>query len=96
MSSYPYNYPYIVAWGRLMGSAQYYVMDQLRLAKMEHAPATAIYRTAAGTWRCLEEDVARASTRDWLKEWVATNMPLDGRTKERRSAMVREKGKKHD
>lgn len=38
------DYPYIRAWGHLMGSFAYYVERQVTKARDENAPKTAIYR----------------------------------------------------
>ncbi len=37
-------YPYIVAWGRYMGSFQYYIDDQQLEAQQDNAPQTAVYK----------------------------------------------------
>jgi hypothetical protein len=38
------KYKYIVAWGRYMGSMDYYILDQIELAETDKAPVDAIYR----------------------------------------------------
>jgi hypothetical protein len=55
------EYAHIRAWGRLLGSHGAYVDYQVRLARDEHAPPTAIYRdlprseTQPARWVTLEE-----------------------------------------
>lgn len=45
------TYPFITAWGRYMGSFQYYIDQQIALAMIEDAPEDAIYRAAmSGEW----------------------------------------------
>lgn len=38
------EYPYIVAWGRMMGSFDYYIKMQIDRARDDKAPRTAIYK----------------------------------------------------
>lgn len=38
------EYPYIVAWGQMMGSYRYYVVNQVRQAKEDNAPPRAVYK----------------------------------------------------
>ena len=44
------SYPYIVAWGRYLGSFDYYIALQIELANEDGAPADAIYKKDDGTW----------------------------------------------
>lgn len=37
------DYPYIRAWGRMMGSHSYYVDDQVEKARRNKAPQNAVY-----------------------------------------------------
>ncbi len=48
------NYIYIQAWGRMMQSYPYYITDQIKLARADNAPVTAIYKRE-GKWRCIED-----------------------------------------
>ena len=41
---YPTNYPYLRAWGDLMGSKPFYIRDQLIEAADEQAPQDAVYK----------------------------------------------------
>ena len=38
------KYPYIVKWGQMMGSYDYYIDNQCSKADSENAPGNAIYR----------------------------------------------------
>jgi len=51
----PHEYVCIAAWGRRMGSFNYYITDQQRMASGEEAPITAIYRNSDGTWSKAED-----------------------------------------
>ena len=59
------DYPFVRAWGRLMGSHQYYIDDQVELARQEQAPANATHRRDDGTWATTDE-IVRAHTRQQL------------------------------
>jgi hypothetical protein len=56
------DYPFIRAWGRLMGSYNYYIRDQVQQARDDHAPANAVYRREDGTW-ATTDDITPATTR---------------------------------
>jgi hypothetical protein len=49
------RYPYIIAFGKMMGHKDYYVKLILKQARAENAPKTSLYRRAVGTWCTLEE-----------------------------------------
>ena len=55
-------YPYIRAWGQLMGSDPSYILQQIALARAERAPANAVYRTIEGPW-ATTGDITRPDTR---------------------------------
>ena len=44
MVNFKTKYRHIVAWGKIMGSYDYYVNRQLEEAEATNAPITAIYR----------------------------------------------------
>jgi hypothetical protein len=44
------KYPYIVRWGRMMGSYDYYIDNQCAQAEEDKAPTNAIYKRSDG-WR---------------------------------------------
>ena len=64
----PGPYPWIRAWGWLMGSYTYYIEAQIERAKQTHAPETAIYerhdagKGGNGTWATLD-DIRSNNTR---------------------------------
>lgn len=41
------KYPYIVAWGHMMGSFDYYINDECERANADGAPSTAIYEESS-------------------------------------------------
>jgi hypothetical protein len=43
-----WHYPYIRAWGRMLGSHQSYIEEQVRRARLENAPKNATYRKTSG------------------------------------------------
>jgi hypothetical protein len=59
------DYPYIVAWGRMMGSQRPYIHQQVEQARAESAPPNAIYRREDGAWATTEE-IQRDDTRRQL------------------------------
>lgn len=58
-------YRAIVAWGQYLQSYEYYIENQLRLAKSDKAPLLATYRNGDGTWNTLS-DVTNMQTREWF------------------------------
>ena len=64
------TYPYIAAWGHLMGSFAYYIKDETQRAIESQAPRSAIFRqfpTSGGEWDgtswAVAEDITGAETR---------------------------------
>lgn len=62
------KYPYIVWWGKSLGSFDYYIEAQLKLAEQTNAPVTATYRQQDGTWATIE-GITNPNTRDQLVRW---------------------------
>jgi hypothetical protein len=60
------EYRHIRAWGRMMGSRDYYIQDQIEQARKDKAPQDAIYRTSEGRWRVFS-DVTRPDTRSTIE-----------------------------
>jgi hypothetical protein len=58
----PRAYPFIAAWGRLMGSNTMYIAQEVDRAKAAKAPATATYQRPDGAWSTFT-DLQRHSTR---------------------------------
>ena len=62
---YAKDYPYIRAWGRMMGSNWSYVEDQMARARVDRAPADAIYKRDTGWVRFSE--VTEGSVKDTME-----------------------------
>lgn len=65
------DYPYIRAWCRLMHSADYYLLGELRRARAEDAPKDAIYSTDEDEGWATVTSVKSAETRTLLDRFVA-------------------------
>jgi hypothetical protein len=66
-------YLYIRAWGEMMGSRDWYVTDQIAIARRENAPADAVYKKVAsegGAWVSFSE-VTNPHTIDRITAIVA-------------------------
>ena len=48
------DYIMIRAWGQFMGSMNYYIRDQISIAKEDKAPHNAIYKSDEGEWVTIE------------------------------------------
>ena len=48
------DYIYIRAWGKLMGSENYFIRDQIATAHEEKAPGNVIYKSEDGEWVTIE------------------------------------------
>jgi len=48
------DYLYIRAWGKLLGSFDYYIENEVCKARKDNAPQTAIYRNDDKTWQTVE------------------------------------------
>lgn len=60
MSAPPQNYPYIRAWGKKLGSFDYYIRAQIERARETNAPDDALYERydaqgRTGEWACLSD-----------------------------------------
>lgn len=53
--SKPSDYKHIDAWGRMMGSLEYYRIQEQERAALEEAPITACYHRQEGGWACFED-----------------------------------------
>jgi len=60
------EYKYIRAWGKLLGSMDYYIKGQIEQARQDKAPPTAIYRRHNGSWQ-IWENIADPITKDNVK-----------------------------
>ena len=45
------KYPFIRAWGKMLGSFDYYIEMQKKDAAEDGAPADACYKDSNGSWR---------------------------------------------
>lgn len=52
----PHEYKHIAAWGKLLGSKQYYINAEQRAAAEQNAPLTAIYKHN-GRWITIDDCV---------------------------------------
>ncbi len=59
------NYPYIRAWGKILGSRPGYIEDQVTYATLRGAPADATFLRSNGTWATTRE-ITRVTTRQYL------------------------------
>ena len=63
------EYQFVVAWGRFLGSMNYYIQGQVDKARAEKAPERAIYRQDDGTWATIDQ-VRSPLTRDTIIKMV--------------------------
>jgi hypothetical protein len=64
------KHKYVVAWGKYVGSKDYYIKDQLALAEKDNAPENAIYKRSSGDWATtaeIEDPNIVASLTDYVK-----------------------------
>lgn len=62
------DYPYIVAWGRMMGSFNYYIEAEVAQAAEDGAPRNAIYKRG-DVWKTFDE-VTNPSSREYVERWL--------------------------
>jgi hypothetical protein len=60
MSTTKTDYPYIVLWGKMMGSGQYYIDAQVEQARADDAPANATFKRSEygerpGQWSTIDD-----------------------------------------
>jgi hypothetical protein len=64
------QYPYIRAWGAMMGSSAAYIEREVFVARESDAPATAIFQRFEGTapsgWATFEDVNPEGSIREWI------------------------------
>lgn len=68
------EYPYIVWWGKSLGSYSSYILDQCAKAKRDGAPRTAIYEESSpsgktGKWRTIHTITNEATLERLFKEF---------------------------
>lgn len=59
------DYPWIRKWGKYLTSGGSYIQQQIKLARKDGAPATAIYKRETGKWATID-DVTNPRTRTGL------------------------------
>lgn len=62
------DYPYIRAWGKFMGSHQYYINDEIARAKNDEAPQDAIYKRD-GRWITFRQ-ITSTTTREVIEQMI--------------------------
>lgn len=65
------NYPYIRAWGMMLGSFSSYIDYEVRKAEWTHAPQTAFYLHQDGSWETFE-GIQLSDTRERIISLVET------------------------
>jgi hypothetical protein len=72
------DYPYIRAWGEMLGSMSYYILEQVDMAREDNAPPTAIYKQSGynekgewteGLWHTYE-GITREDTKHYIDRLV--------------------------
>lgn len=64
------DYPYIRAYGLLLGSFQSYIDNEVEKARQTNAPQTAVSQYQDGSWATFE-DITFSDTRDRIASIVA-------------------------
>jgi hypothetical protein len=67
------SYQYIRAWGQIEHSSEFYINDQIALARKENAPADAMWRGRSGKWHCLSEMAARNHNKALVEAYAKGN-----------------------
>ena len=49
------KYHYIVRWGKMSGSMQYYIKRELERAEEDSAPTNAVYKSEDGSWHTTDD-----------------------------------------
>ena len=64
------DYPYIRAWGQMMGSMSYYINDQVELARRDGAPQMATYKSSNGRWQTYN-DIQSENTKRRIDAYIS-------------------------
>lgn len=71
------SYPYIRAWGAMMGSSPAYIEREVFVATEAKAPATAIFQRFEGLtptgWATFEDVNPDGDIHRWIRKFFATN-----------------------
>jgi hypothetical protein len=65
----PSDYPYIKAWGRLLGTYKQHVDAEIERAQMLDAPHDAMYQRANGSWGTFRS-IQNADTKELIQTFV--------------------------
>jgi hypothetical protein len=68
-----FNYPYVRAWEQMMRSNEFYIEDQIALARKENAPEDAMWRGKSGKWHCFGEMMARNPNKSLIAAYLRGN-----------------------
>ena len=71
----PKEYRHIRAWGRMMGSFEYYIRNQQNEASDDNAPLDAVYKKGDG-WH-VYSDVTNAATREAMDHYLSRMRNFD-------------------
>lgn len=63
------KYPYVVAWGQLLGSRGYSIERHCREAEKDGMGQDAVYKNGDGSWRVLSE--LKDESQEELEQYVA-------------------------
>lgn len=66
------KYPYIVAWGKKLGSFGYYIENQCRQAEIDKAPAKSVYYSSSDK-RWITIDECHTATISEIEEYIKGN-----------------------
>lgn len=65
------DYKTVRAWGKIMGSFDYYIQERIVEAKKDNAPANATYKNDDGTWNTTD-NIELATWKIAFNEVLAT------------------------
>ena len=65
----PSEYLHIRAWGKMMGSYEYYISNQQAQASSDNAPFNAIYHREGEGWH-IAEDIKNPATKEYIEHVV--------------------------
>jgi len=65
------EYPFIALWGRQMGASMAHIVGQIKKARAEGAPATAIYyQESEETWKTIGELASSARADHMILQYI--------------------------
>lgn len=63
------DYKYIRAWGKHLGSFNYYIDGEVLKARKDNAPQNAIYKNSKGNWQTFD-DIKSDNTKKQIQRTV--------------------------